>query len=223
MRVLVVEDEEKVAGFLRNGLREEGHAVDVADDGLDGLLLAETNDYDVIIMDLMLPGRDGLEIVASLRNQRITTPIMVLTAKDSISSKVKGFHCGCDDYLTKPFSFDELLARLSALIRRCHNHASNVLKVDDLVLDPVSHRVSRAGKRLDLTSKEYALLEYLMRNVGRIVSRAQIAEHVWDIDFDTCSNVIDVHLNNLRHKIDTNASSTLIHTIRGMGYVLEAK
>lgn len=221
MRMLVIEDEEKVASFLRNGLREEGHAVDVAYDGLEGLNLAEMNPYDAIILDLMLPGRNGFEVVSSLRRQHIPTPVLMLTAKDSVTSKVEGLNRGCDDYLTKPFSFDELLARLSALLRRSHDHTSATLQVADLVLDPYSHRVIRGDKRLDLTSKEYTLLEYLMRNTGRIVSRAQIAEHVWDIDFDTCSNVVDVHLNNLRRKVDGNSTRRLIHTVRGMGYVLE--
>lgn len=219
MRVLVVEDEEKVASFLRKGLREDGHAVDLAYDGQDGLDLAESNSYDIIILDLMLPGIDGFEIIRTLREHKNHTPILVLSAKEETPSKIEGLNCGCDDYLTKPFSFDELLARMAALLRRYPNLST--LTVDDLVVDPVAHKVMRGGRRLDLTSKEYALLEYLMRNAGRIVSRAQIAEHVWEVDFDTYSNVIDVHLNHLRQKVDGKSSKKLINTIRGMGYLLE--
>ncbi|MBI2842352.1 MAG: response regulator transcription factor [Armatimonadetes bacterium] len=223
MRVLLVEDEEKVASFIRNGLREEGYAVDVVYDGQDGLDMAESFDYDVIVLDLMLPGRSGLDVLTKLRQDRITTPVMVLTAKDSIQDKVKGLDSGCDDYLTKPFSFDEFLARMRALLRRCHDRSATNLVVADLVLDPVSHKATRDGKPLNLTAKEYALLEYLMRNAGRVISRAQIAEHVWDISFDTFTNVIDVHINHLRRKVDGEYEKKLIQTVRGMGYTIENK
>ncbi|MDO8586372.1 MAG: response regulator transcription factor [Armatimonadota bacterium] len=221
MRVLLVEDEKKVASFIHSGLREEGYAVDVTYDGQDGLDLAESNEYDIIILDLMLPGRGGLDVLEKLRLDQILTPVLVLTAKDSIQDKIRGLDMGCDDYLTKPFSFDELLARMRALFRRCQERADAKLRVADLVLDPASHKVIRAGKRVDLTAKEYALLEYLMRNAGRVLSRVQIAEHVWDIDFDTFTNVIDVHVNHLRRKIDGEHDQKVIHTVRGMGYKIE--
>ena len=222
MRVLLVEDEEKVASFIQNGLREEGYAVDVAYNGQDGLDMAESNDYDLIVLDLMLPGRSGLDVLERLREEHIFTPVLVLTAKDSIQDKVRGLDSGCDDYLTKPFSFDELLARIRALFRRCQDQPTAKLSVDDLVLNPVSRKVTRDGKRIDLTAKEYALLDYLMRNAGRVLSRAQIAEHVWDLDFDTFTNIIDVHINHLRRKVDDGFDKKLIRTVRGMGYSIES-
>jgi heavy metal response regulator len=220
MRVLVVEDEKKVASFLKKGLEEERYAVDCAFDGEEALFMADANEYDLVILDIMLPKVDGLEVLKQVRDKGATLPILMLTAKDSIEDVVKGLDRGCDDYLTKPFAFAELLARVRALLRRKGREPAGELRVVDLVLDPVTHEVSRGGKKVDLTAKEYALLEYLMRHVDRVVTRTMISEHVWDYHFDPMTNVIDVYVNHLRSKIDVDSSQKLIHTVRGVGYIL---
>jgi heavy metal response regulator len=221
MRILVIEDEQKVANFIKRGLKEEGYSVDVAYDGEEGYFLAKDNEYDVIILDIMLPKMDGITLCKKLRAEKIFTPILMLTAKDSVKDKVVGLDSGANDYLTKPFSFEELLARIRVLLRKDQTATPTKLKVDDLVLDLLTHKVSRAGREIPLTNKEYALLEYLMRNAGSIVTRTMISEHVWDINFDTFTNVIDVYVNYLRNKIDKGYKKKLIHTIRGRGYMIK--
>ncbi len=221
MRVLIVEDEKKVAGFIKKGLEEELYAADVASDGEEGLGLAETENYDLIILDIMLPKIDGLEVLSRLRKQKISTPILLLTAKDSVDDKVNGLNRGADDYLTKPFAFSELLARTRVLLRRGQNETKTVLQVADLTLDLVKHKVNRGEEEIELTGKEYSLLEYFMRSPGKVLTRTMIAEHVWDYNFDTFTNVIDVYVNHLRKKIDKNYSKKLIHTLRGVGYVMK--
>jgi heavy metal response regulator len=221
MRILVVEDEKKVAGFIKKGLEEELYAADVASDGEEGLGLAETEDYDLIILDIMLPKIDGLEVLSRLRKNKITTPILLLTAKDSVDDKVDGLNRGADDYLTKPFAFSELLARTRVLLRRGQNETKTVLQIADLTLDLVKHKVSRGEEEIELTGKEYSLLEYFMRSPGKVLTRTMIAEHVWDYNFDTFTNVIDVYVNHLRKKIDKSYSKKLIHTLRGVGYVMK--
>ena len=220
MRILVIEDEKKIASFIKRGLKEEGHMVDVAYDGEEGYQMSGENDYDLILLDIMLPKRDGISLCRQLRDDGVTTPVLMLTAKDSIQDKVTGLDSGADDYLTKPFAFEELLARIRALMRK-HSPLATKLQTGDLVLDMLSHRVTRAGKEILLTMKEYALLEYLMRNAGTVVTRTMITEHVWDIDFDTSTNVIDVYINYLRNKIDSGQQHKLIHTVRGRGYLLK--
>ena len=220
MRILVVEDEKKVAGFIKKGLEEETYAVDVAYDGEEGFHLATLNQYDMIILDLMLPKMDGLEVLTQLRDKKINTPILLLTAKDSVEDKVTGLNKGADDYLTKPFAFSELLARARSLLRRGQAETKTVLQVGDLMLDLVSHKVNRNGEEIELTGKEYSLLEYFMRNEGKVLTRTMIAEHVWDYNFDTFTNVIDVYVNHLRKKIDKKYPDKLLHTLRGVGYVM---
>ena len=221
MRILVVEDEKKIADFVKRGLREEGYAVDVAYDGKEGYLLASANDYDIIILDLMLPQMDGVTVCKKLREAKVKSPIIMLTAKDTVQDKVIGLDSGADDYVTKPFSFEELLARMRAVLRKEEARGATKLQAADLVLDLVAHKVARGGNEIELTTKEYALLEYLMRNAGTIVTRTMISEHVWDIDFDTFTNVIDVYINYLRNKIDHGYKKKLIHTVRGRGYLLK--
>lgn len=223
MRFLIVEDEPKVASFIRRALEEESYAVDVCSDGLKGLDLACEVDYDLVILDLMLPGLPGLEVLKKLRAAKVKTPVLILTARSEVDKRVKGLDMGADDYLTKPFAIDELLARVRALLRRAVGETTGLLQVDDLVLNPVTHEVTRGGKRIDLTSKEYALLEYLMRNAGRVLTRPMITEHVWDLDFDTFTNVIDVYISYLRNKIDRGRDRNLIHTIRGSGYMVKVE
>jgi len=220
MRILIVEDEKKVAGFIKKGLEEETYAVDVAYDGEEGFHLADMNQYDMIILDLMLPKMDGLEILTRLRDKKLSTPILLLTAKDAVEDKVTGLNKGADDYLTKPFAFSELLARVRSLLRRGQAETKTVLTVGDLSLDMVSHKVNRGGEEIELTGKEYSLLEYFMRNEGKVLTRTMIAEHVWDYNFDTFTNVIDVYVNHLRKKIDKKYPSKLLHTLRGVGYVM---
>ncbi|MFA6321473.1 MAG: response regulator transcription factor [Candidatus Omnitrophota bacterium] len=222
MRILVIEDEKKIADFIKRGLKEEGYAVDTANDGENGLFLAKTNSYDLVLLDLMLPKVDGIEICKKLREQKIMSPIIMLTAKDAVKDKVTGLDAGADDYLTKPFAFEELLARIRAILRKkSEQKEASVLQVDDLMIDLHTHKVLRAGKEIELTSKEFALLEYLMRNSGKVVTRTMISEHVWDIDFDTFTNVIDVYINYLRNKIDSDSKKKLIQTVRGRGYILK--
>ncbi len=220
MRILVVEDEKKIAGFIKRGLKEEGYAVDVAADGDEGYELASVNDYDLIILDIMLPKCDGVTLCKKLRADKLEAPVIMLTAKTSVQDKVTGLDAGANDYLTKPFAFEELLARMRVLLRRTVQPATR-LQVADLVLDLLSHKVTRAGTDIVLSSREFALLDYLMRNAGTVVTRTMISEHVWDIDFDTNTNVIDVYINYLRNKIDADFDKKLIQTIRGRGYTLK--
>jgi heavy metal response regulator len=221
MRVLVIEDEEKIAGFIKRGLKEEGYSVDVAGDGERGCFLASTQDYDLIVLDIKLPKMDGLTVCRTLREEKSSVPVLMLTVKDSVQDKVAGLDSGADDYLTKPFAFEEFLARCRALLRKRESQPLTKLQAGDLVLDLLSHTVTRAGRDILLTPKEFALLEYLMRCQGSVVTRTMISEHVWDVNFDTFSNVIDVYVNYLRNKIDRGYSKPLIHTLRGRGYVLK--
>ena len=220
MRILVVEDEKKVAGFIKRGLEEEGLSVDLAEDGEEGLALAISGNYDLILMDVMLPKMDGVSAIKSLREKNITTPVLCLTAKDTVEDIVAGLDSGSDDYLTKPFAFAELVSRVKALIRRNARDRGAELLFADLRIDPVSHKVWRNDKEIDLTSKEYALLEYFMRNPNQALTRTMIAEQVWDYTFDTFTNIIDVYVNYLRKKIDRGFNTKLIHTVRGVGYML---
>jgi heavy metal response regulator len=220
MRILVVEDEQKVASFIQKGLAEEGYAVDVAADGEEGLAMALDGVHDLVVLDIMLPRRDGLAVLRELRDRRVQTPVLLLTARDAVPDRVAGLDTGADDYLVKPFAFEELLARIRALLRRRAGERTAVLAAADLRLDPATREVRRGGKKIDLTPKEYALLEYLVRNKGRVLSRALITQHVWDYDFDTETNVIDVYINYLRKKVDADFTPRLIHTVRGAGYVL---
>ena len=221
MRVLVVEDEKKVAGFIKKGLEEETYAVDVAYDGEDGLHLGLEGQYDLIILDIMLPKMDGLAILSQLRDQGSDVPILLLTAKDAVDDRVAGLNKGADDYLTKPFAFSELLARVRVLLRRGKAEVKTTLQISDLTLDLVSHKVNRGGDEIELTGKEYSLLEYFMRNQEKVLTRTMIAEHVWDYNFDTFTNVIDVYINHLRKKIDKDRQSKLLHTLRGVGYIMK--
>ena len=221
MRILVVEDEKKVASFIKRGLEEENFTVDVAYDGEEGFDMAANNPYDVILMDLMLPKKDGLSVIRELREREITTPVLCLTAKDAVEDIVEGLETGSDDYLTKPFAFGELLARVKALLRRTSKDRGAEIFFADLRLDPVSHKVWRSDKEIDLTAKEYGLLEYFMRNPNEVLTRAMIAEHVWDYTFDSFTNIIDVYVNYLRKKVDREYETKLIHTVRGVGYVLK--
>ena len=224
MRILVVEDERKVASFLRQGLVEEGHAVEVAPDGAAALdLVLEGPAYDLIILDLMLPKRDGFGVLKTLRARRVRTPVLVLTARDNVSDKVAGLDLGADDYLTKPFAFDELLARVRALLRRAADQRAPVLRLGDLALDPATRAVTRGKRRITLTAREYALLEYFLRNPNRVLTRPMIAQHVWGLDFDSESNLIDVYVGYLRRKIDADGEARLLHTIRGAGYTMGAE
>ncbi|MBI4342757.1 MAG: response regulator transcription factor [Candidatus Omnitrophica bacterium] len=221
MRILLVEDDARVASFIRRGLREERYTIDAAKDGEDALFLAQTGEYDLIVLDLMLPKRNGLDVLRTLRKERNTTPILILTARDALADKVQGLDAGADDYLTKPFRFDELLARIRALLRRRGDMVPTVLRAGDLELDALHHRAARGGKALDLTNREYALLEFLLHHTNEVVSRTMLAEHVWEHDFDPLSNVIDVHIARLRRKIDEEFSVKLLHTVRGSGYLLK--
>jgi len=222
MRLLVVEDEKKVASFIRKGLEEEGYAVDVAVDGESGLELALDQVHDLIILDIHLPRMNGLRVLQELRRKKVTTPVLLLTVRATIEDKVLGLDAGADDYLTKPFAFQELIARVRALLRRRAEAEPPVLQIADLVLDPARRTVFRGGEKIELTAKEYSLLDYLMRNPGRVLTRTLIGEHVWDYDFDTSTNVIDVYVNYLRKKIDAGREAKLIHTVRGVGYMLKA-
>ncbi|MGA1843981.1 MAG: response regulator [bacterium] len=221
MRILLIEDELRIANFIERGLKEEHYAVDVADNGEKALYCADVNPYDLIILDIMLPDMNGFAICRELRGKGIETPILILTAKDSLKDKVQGLDMGADDYLTKPFAFEELLARVRALLRRARSEKQTLLTVADLELDQVTHRVKRAGKDIPLTAKEYSLLEYLMLHARQVVTRTMISEHVWNEDFDSFTNITDVYINYLRNKIDKGFDKQLIHTIRGVGYMLE--
>ena len=221
MKILVVEDEKKVASFIKRGLEEEGFTVEVAYDGEEGLKMGQDDSFNLILMDLMLPGKDGLEVVRDLREKDVRTPVLCLTAKDKVDDIVSGLDSGSDDYMTKPFAFAELLARVRALVRRGTSERGAELTFADLRLDPVSHKVWRGESEIDLTTKEYALLEYMMRNPNQTLTRSMIAEHVWDYTFDSFTNIIDVYVNYLRKKIDRDFDKKLIHTVRGVGYVLK--
>ncbi len=224
MRLLIIEDDRRVAEFVAKGLRQEGFAVDHAMNGEDGLHLAVTEPYDVIIVDLMLPKLDGLTLIERLRAQKITTPILILSARESVDDRVRGLQAGGDDYLTKPFAFAELLARIQALIRRANAIPEPMqLQVGDLHLDLAKRKAYRQGVPLELQTKEFSLLEYLMRNTGRIVSKTMIMEHVWDYNFDPQTNVVEARICRLRDKVDRPFGKKLIHTIRGAGYILEER
>jgi two-component system copper resistance phosphate regulon response regulator CusR len=223
VRVLLVEDEPRVAGFIAKGLREQAYAVDNARDGEEAVYYAGVNQYDLVILDVMLPVKDGYAVCRELRGSGLRTPILMLTARDAVDDRVRGLDCGADDYLTKPFDFKELLARLRALARRSAEVRPAVVRIADLTLDTASHAVSRAGRPVSLTTKEYALLEFLTLNQNRVLNREQIAEHVWDENFDPFSNVIDVYIRRLRTKIDAGFEQPLIHTRRGAGYILTAE
>ncbi len=220
MRILLVEDEKRIADFIRKGLSENGYAVDVACDGEEALDWAAVAELDIIVLDVLLPGRDGLDVCRELRRRGSHVPVLMLTARDAIEDRVRGLDSGADDYLVKPFAFAELLARLRALARRERSVLGTHLRVGDLVLDTASRQVSRQGQSIALTSKEFSLLEYLLRHPNQVLTRTMIAEHVWNYDFDSSSNVIDVHVRNLRRKIDDPFAARLIHTVRGAGYLL---
>ena len=223
MRVLLAEDEPRVARFVARGLRENAYAVDVAANGDDALYQAAINQYDAIILDVMLPRRDGFAVCRELRANGNAVPVLMLTARDAVEDRIAGLDCGADDYLTKPFAFGELLARLRALLRRRGEVRPARLRLADLELDTEAQRARRGGREIVLTAKEYALLEFLAREQGRVVGRAEIAEHVWDESFDPFSNLIEVYINRLRRKIDEGCAVPLIHTRRGAGYVLEVE
>jgi heavy metal response regulator len=221
MKILVVEDEKKVASFIKRGLEEEKFEVDTAFDGEDGLQQALEGSYNLIILDVMLPKRDGLSVIKELRARKMMSPVLMLTAKDSLEDIVAGLNSGSDDYLSKPFAFAELLARVRALLRRTELERGAEIRFADLRLDPVTHKVWRKDKEIDLTAKEYALLEFFIRNPNQVLTRTTIAEHVWDYVFDSFTNIIDVYVNYLRKKVDREADKKLIHTVRGVGYILK--
>ncbi len=222
MRFLVIEDERKVAGFIKRGLEQEGYTVDLAVDGIEGEEFALSRSYDMIILDIMLPKKDGLEVLKIVKEDGIKAPVILLTARDSVEDRVRGLNLGADDYLTKPFAFEELLARIRALLRRgSAKVASSVLEYEGLSLDSMTRKASRAGKDIELTLKEYSLLEYLLRNPERVLSRTLIAENVWHQGFDSETNVVDVYINHLRNKVDKDPTKKLIHTVRGVGYVIK--
>jgi len=223
VRILLVEDEPRMANVIARGLREQAYAVDVAGDGGAALYQTSINDYDLIVLDVLLPHRDGFAVCRELRARGDSTPILMLTARAAIDDRLTGFEAGADDYLTKPFSFRELVARVRALLRRDAQLRPDVFQLEDLILDSASHRVSRASCDIELTAKEYALLEYLARRAGQLVSRADIAAHVWDDSFDPFSNTIEVYINRLRKKIDDEHAVKLLHTRRGEGYILESR
>jgi len=222
MRILIVEDEPKTAAYISKGLTEQAFVVDIASNGIEGLHLAISGQYDLILLDVMLPGADGWTVLANLRRER-QTPVLFLSARDEVADRVKGLDLGADDYLVKPFAFSELLARIRTLLRRGSAPVEQRVHVADLDIDLIRRRVTRADNRIDLTAKEYALLEYFARHVGEVVSRTLIAEHVWDMNFDSDTNVVDVAVRRLRAKIDDRYEAKLIHTIRGVGYVLDAR
>ena len=223
MRILVVEDEKKVARFLDRGLKEERFAVDVASDGEEGLFRAQSNDYDLIVLDVLMPKKDGFQVLRELKAARCRARILMLTARDSVEDRVQGLEGGADDYLIKPFAFAEFLARVRALLRRGAESGPVSLQALDLTMDLRARKVTRAGKPLTLPAKEFAVLEYLLRHPDEVVTRTQLAEHVWDENFDSFSNVIDVTVYHLREKIDRGFKPTLIHTVRGAGYVLKTQ
>lgn len=218
MRILLIEDEQRLSNTIKKGLVEEGFAVDQAYDGEDGQYLAESEDYDLIILDVMLPKIDGVTLCQNLRTKKIKTPILMLTAKTTVEDKVAGLDSGADDYMTKPFSFIELRSRIQALLRRSKQEASPTFRVADLNLDPIKHKVERDGKNISLTPKEFSVLEYLMHHKEEIVTRTMILEHVWDYNFDSLSNVVDVYVATIRRKVDKGNKTRLVHTLHGVGY-----
>lgn len=218
MRVLVVEDQAKIASFVQKGLEEQGMTVDLCHDGDEGYRLANSLPYDAIVLDIMLPGRDGLSILRNLREQKNTVPVLLLTARDSLSERVEGLNLGADDYLTKPFYVEELIARLNTIVRRTSGQALNVLQIGDLRVDLIKREVTRGEDVISLTSREFELLEYLMRSPGRVFTRIQICEHVWNYHFDPQTNLVDVYIKRLRKKVDQPYEPKLIHTVRGVGY-----
>ncbi len=223
MRILVIEDEKKVARFLKLGLEAEDHKVDTVYDGESGEKMALGREYDVIVLDIMLPGKNGIEVLKSLRRSGRTTPVLILTAKGTLEDKVEGLDEGADDYLVKPFAFAEFIARVRSLGRRSSTDKSTTLKVADLELDTITRKAKRAGKEIELTNREYALLEYFVRNADRILTRTVISEHIWEYDFDTGTNIVEVYVNKLRNKIDSGADRKLLHTVRGAGYILKTE
>jgi two-component system copper resistance phosphate regulon response regulator CusR len=223
MRILMAEDDSALGSFVKKGLEAEHYAVDLSEDGEQARAMASELDYDLVVLDLNLPRLDGVSILRSVRVRKPSMPILVLTGRSRVEDRVQCLDLGADDYLMKPFSFSELSARIRALLRRSHVPAESVLSVDDLRLDRVERRVERAGRRIELTSKEFALLEYMMRNAGRRITRAMIIEHVWNISFDTCTNIVDVYVNYLRRKVDDSFGKRLIHTVRGVGYELSVQ
>jgi two-component system, OmpR family, copper resistance phosphate regulon response regulator CusR len=223
MKILVVEDEPKTASYLRKGLSEHGFVVDVVHEGQEGLHLAQSHEYDAILLDIMLPGQDGWAVLATLRKGGSRTPILCLTARDAVADRVHGLELGADDYLVKPFAFSELLARVRSIVRRSAAPQPDILCVGDLTVDLVRHRATRAGKRLDLTAKEFLLLSLLARRTGEVLSRTMIAEQIWDMNFESDTNVVEVHVRRLRSKVDDPFERPLLHTVRGIGYVLEER
>ncbi len=223
MRVLLIEDEKDLARVIKKGLEEEGYSVDVAHDGEEGLYMAENYEADVIILDILLPVMDGLSVLREMRRSGIKTPVLLLTAKGDVSDRIKGLDTGADDYLAKPFDFGELLARIRALLRRARDVKEPIIRIGDLEVDTVSHEVRRGGKEIHLTAREYAILEYLAYNAGRVVSRTELIEHVYDESFDMDSNIIDVYIAYLRRKVDKGFGRPLIHTVRGAGYMLKER
>src|SRR5437867_7260701 len=221
MRILVVEDEKKTASFIRKALQAEGFAVDVCHNGEDALSAPGTTPYDVIVLDIMLPGRDGLSLLRHWRQNRNSTPVLLLSARGEVNERVEGLNIGADDYLPKPFALVELIARVRALTRRSGENKSVILKVADLSLDTVTHFAERGGQRIELTAREYRLLEYLMRSAGRLCGRMMILEKVWDYDFDPGTNLVDVYIKRLREKVDADHDPKLLHTVRGVGYVMK--
>lgn len=222
MRILLIEDEKRLSDSIKNGLVEQGYAVDQAFDGSEGLYLAESESYDLIILDRMLPVKDGVEVGKELRKKNVKTTIIMLTARSKTEEKVEGLNAGADDYLTKPFEFSELLARIQALLRRTYKQVGSTITIGDLDVDPQKHTVTRSGKAINLTPKEFSIVELLARNKDLVITRTQIIEHTWDYNFDSMSNVVDVFIATLRKKIDANHSQKLLHTIHGVGYKLSA-
>ena len=223
MRVLIVEDDRKTASFVRKALLSEGFAVDMVHNGEDALALAAATPFDAVVLDIMLPGRDGLSVLRALREGRNPTPVLLLSARGQVSERVEGLNAGADDYLAKPFALDELIARVRALGRRAHGPSHVVLKLADLTLDTITRKAQRGGQTIELAVREYRLLEFLMRSPGRLCGRMTILEKVWDYDFDPGTNLVDVYVRRLREKVDTNFEPKLIHTVRGMGYVMEIR
>jgi heavy metal response regulator len=222
MRILIIEDETKVAQFLKKGFQAESFSVDIAEDGQKGSFLARGEPYDVIILDIMLPKKNGIEVLKEIRNDNVTTPVLMLTAKSDLEDRVNGLNLGADDYLAKPFAFSEVLARVRAIVRRkSDDNKTSRIEIADLSMDLMRRRVERAGKEIVLTNKEFELLEYLLRNKGRVLSRVILTEHIWDMNFDSETNIVDVVINRLRRKIDDEYRAKLIHTVRGVGYVLK--
>lgn len=222
MRILVVEDQDRFLSFIRKGLEEQGMAVDAVNNGDDGYALASSTPYDLIVLDIMLPGQDGLSILKQLRQSGDNVPVILLTARSSLEDRLEGLNLGADDYLPKPFYIEELVARIQTVVRRANGQGSNILRVDDLVMNLSSREVTRGDELIDLTIREFALLEYLMRSPGRVISRTQICEHVWNYDFDPGTNLVDVYVRRLRNKLDANREEQLIQTVRGIGYRLGA-